>query len=81
MSNCEKEEHKIRQKETFPTILLLCLNQGLLFCLQDVMAMDGVPYDLTERQVYEVGQQVAVALVSLLMLAAFVPSCSICMVG
>lgn len=33
--------------------------------------MDGVPYDLTERQVYEVGQQVAGALVSLLMLAAF----------
>lgn len=32
--------------------------------------MDGVPYDLTERQVYEVGQQVAAALVGLLMLAA-----------
>uniref|UniRef100_A0A8C5X2L3 Serine/threonine/tyrosine kinase 1 n=1 Tax=Malurus cyaneus samueli TaxID=2593467 RepID=A0A8C5X2L3_9PASS len=31
-------------------------------CRKDVMAMDGVPYDLTERQVYEVGQQVASAL-------------------
>ncbi|XP_059702100.1 tyrosine-protein kinase STYK1 isoform X1 [Haemorhous mexicanus] len=31
-------------------------------CRKDVMAMDGVPYDLTERQVYEVGQQVAAAL-------------------
>lgn len=39
--------------------------------------MDGVPYDFTERQVYEVGQQVAAALVSLLMLAAFFPSCLI----
>ncbi|XP_010169890.1 tyrosine-protein kinase STYK1, partial [Antrostomus carolinensis] len=28
----------------------------------DVMTMDGVPYDLTERQVYEVGQQAAAAL-------------------
>lgn len=36
--------------------------------------MDSVPYDLTERQVYEVGQQVAAALVSLLRLAAFFPS-------
>lgn len=41
------------------------------------MAMDGVPYDLTERQVYEVGQQVAAALVSLLMLAVFFPCCLI----
>lgn len=39
--------------------------------------MDGVPYDLTERQVYEVGQQVAAALVSLLMLAVFFPCCLI----
>ncbi|NWW54088.1 STYK1 kinase, partial [Pedionomus torquatus] len=31
-------------------------------CRKDVMTMDGIPYDLTERQVYEVGQQVAVAL-------------------
>ncbi|NXR04459.1 STYK1 kinase, partial [Sagittarius serpentarius] len=31
-------------------------------CRKDVMAMDGIPYDLTERQVYEVGQQVAEAL-------------------
>ncbi|NXE02099.1 STYK1 kinase, partial [Chaetorhynchus papuensis] len=31
-------------------------------CRKDVMAMDGVPYDFTERQVYEVGQQVAAAL-------------------
>ncbi|NWS01045.1 STYK1 kinase, partial [Motacilla alba] len=31
-------------------------------CRKDVMAMDDVPYDLTERQVYEVGQQVAAAL-------------------
>ncbi|NXP38655.1 STYK1 kinase, partial [Leiothrix lutea] len=31
-------------------------------CRKDVMAMDGVPYDLTERQVYEVGQQAAAAL-------------------
>ncbi|NXS10056.1 STYK1 kinase, partial [Neodrepanis coruscans] len=31
-------------------------------CRKDVMAMDGIPYDLTERQVYEVGQQVAAAL-------------------
>ncbi|OWK52847.1 Tyrosine-protein kinase STYK1 [Lonchura striata] len=31
-------------------------------CRKDVMAMDSVPYDLTERQVYEVGQQVAAAL-------------------
>lgn len=38
------------------------------------MAMDGVPYDLTEKQVYEVGQQVAAALVSLLRLVALFPS-------
>ncbi|NXW58759.1 STYK1 kinase, partial [Eurystomus gularis] len=31
-------------------------------CRKDVMTIDGVPYDLTERQVYEVGQQVAAAL-------------------
>ncbi|XP_075581917.1 tyrosine-protein kinase STYK1 [Pelecanus crispus] len=31
-------------------------------CRRDVMTMDGVPYDLTERQVYEIGQQVAAAL-------------------
>ncbi|NXJ98389.1 STYK1 kinase, partial [Corythaixoides concolor] len=31
-------------------------------CRKDVMTMDGLPYDLTERQVYEVGQQVAAAL-------------------
>ncbi|NXS35617.1 STYK1 kinase, partial [Pomatostomus ruficeps] len=31
-------------------------------CRKDVMAMDGVPYDLTERQVYELGQHVAGAL-------------------
>ncbi|NXI77887.1 STYK1 kinase, partial [Rhipidura dahli] len=31
-------------------------------CRKDVMAMDGVPYDFTERQVYEVGQQIAAAL-------------------
>ncbi|XP_058719143.1 tyrosine-protein kinase STYK1-like isoform X2 [Poecile atricapillus] len=31
-------------------------------CRKNVMAMDGVPYDLTERQVYEVGQQVVAAL-------------------
>ncbi|NXI58158.1 STYK1 kinase, partial [Chloroceryle aenea] len=31
-------------------------------CRKDLMTMDGVPYDLTERQVYEVGQQVAAAL-------------------
>ncbi|XP_065531701.1 tyrosine-protein kinase STYK1 [Lathamus discolor] len=31
-------------------------------CRKDVMTMDGVPYDFTERQVYEVGQQVAAAL-------------------
>ncbi|KFW67310.1 Tyrosine-protein kinase STYK1, partial [Pygoscelis adeliae] len=31
-------------------------------CRKDVMKMDGIPYDLTERQVYEVGQQVAAAL-------------------
>ncbi|NWX30328.1 STYK1 kinase, partial [Notiomystis cincta] len=34
----------------------------LWMCRKDVMAMDGVPYDVTERQVYEVGQQVAAAL-------------------
>lgn len=38
------------------------------------MTMDGVPYDFTERQVYEVGQQVAAALVSLLIFTAFLPS-------
>ncbi|KFQ57154.1 Tyrosine-protein kinase STYK1, partial [Nestor notabilis] len=37
----------------------------LWMCRKDVMTMDGVPYDLTERQVYEVGQQVAAALVYL----------------
>ncbi|NXS54293.1 STYK1 kinase, partial [Brachypteracias leptosomus] len=31
-------------------------------CRKDVMTTDGIPYDLTERQVYEVGQQVAAAL-------------------
>ncbi|KAK4830335.1 hypothetical protein QYF61_010099 [Mycteria americana] len=31
-------------------------------CRKDVMIMDGIPYDLTERQVYEIGQQVAAAL-------------------
>ncbi|NXL90626.1 STYK1 kinase, partial [Alectura lathami] len=31
-------------------------------CRKDVMTMDGVPCDFTERQVYEVGQQVAAAL-------------------
>ncbi|NXJ12547.1 STYK1 kinase, partial [Odontophorus gujanensis] len=31
-------------------------------CRKDVMTADGIPYDLTERQVYEVGQQVAAAL-------------------
>ncbi|KAM6136853.1 tyrosine-protein kinase STYK1 [Pterocles gutturalis] len=31
-------------------------------CRKDVMTMDGIPYDLTERQVYEIGQQVAAAL-------------------
>ncbi|XP_015484741.1 tyrosine-protein kinase STYK1 [Parus major] len=31
-------------------------------CRKNVMAMDGVPYDLTERQVYEIGQQVVAAL-------------------
>ncbi|NXQ87922.1 STYK1 kinase, partial [Nyctibius grandis] len=31
-------------------------------CRKDVMTMDDIPYDLTERQVYEVGQQVATAL-------------------
>ncbi|KFP60246.1 Tyrosine-protein kinase STYK1, partial [Cariama cristata] len=31
-------------------------------CRKDVMTVDGIPYDLTERQVYEVGQQVAAAL-------------------
>ncbi|NXX15945.1 STYK1 kinase, partial [Podargus strigoides] len=31
-------------------------------CRKDVMTMDDIPYDLTERQVYEVGQQVAAAL-------------------
>lgn len=49
------------------------------------MTMDGIPYDLTERQVYEVGQQVAAALVSLLTFAAFFPSCligaQVCMVA
>ncbi|NXG71691.1 STYK1 kinase, partial [Baryphthengus martii] len=34
----------------------------LWMCRKDVMTMDGIPYDLTERQVYEVGQQVAAAL-------------------
>lgn len=47
--------------------------------------MDGVPYDLTERQVYEVGQQVAAALVSLLIFTTFFLSCLIatrvCMVA
>lgn len=33
--------------------------------------MDDIPYDLTERQVYEVGLQVAGALVSLLVFTAF----------
>uniref|UniRef100_A0A8C3GDM4 Tyrosine-protein kinase STYK1 n=1 Tax=Cairina moschata TaxID=8855 RepID=A0A8C3GDM4_CAIMO len=31
-------------------------------CRKDVMTTNGIPYDLTERQVYEVGQQVAAAL-------------------
>ncbi|XP_037245141.1 tyrosine-protein kinase STYK1 [Falco biarmicus] len=31
-------------------------------CRKDVVTMDGIPCDLTERQVYEVGQQVAAAL-------------------
>ncbi|XP_047911375.2 tyrosine-protein kinase STYK1 [Anser cygnoides] len=31
-------------------------------CRKDVMTMNGILYDLTERQVYEVGQQVAAAL-------------------
>lgn len=48
------------------------------------MTTNGIPYDLTERQVYEVGQQVAAALVSLLTFAAFFASCliaaQVCMV-
>ncbi|NXE84704.1 STYK1 kinase, partial [Cochlearius cochlearius] len=31
-------------------------------CRKDVMTMHSIPYDLTERQVYEIGQQVAAAL-------------------
>nr|XP_009673665.1 PREDICTED: tyrosine-protein kinase STYK1 [Struthio camelus australis] len=31
-------------------------------CRKDVMTMDSIPYDITERQVYEVGQHVAAAL-------------------
>uniref|UniRef100_A0A8C0INT9 Tyrosine-protein kinase STYK1 n=1 Tax=Chelonoidis abingdonii TaxID=106734 RepID=A0A8C0INT9_CHEAB len=31
-------------------------------CRRDVLTMNGIPYDLTERQVYKVGQQVAAAL-------------------
>nr|XP_006112594.1 tyrosine-protein kinase STYK1 [Pelodiscus sinensis] len=31
-------------------------------CRKDVMTMDNIPYDLTERQVYKIGQQVAAAL-------------------
>ncbi|XP_021250637.1 tyrosine-protein kinase STYK1 isoform X2 [Numida meleagris] len=31
-------------------------------CRKDVMTMDGIPCDFTERQVYEVGQQIAAAL-------------------
>uniref|UniRef100_A0A8D0GRP4 Serine/threonine/tyrosine kinase 1 n=1 Tax=Sphenodon punctatus TaxID=8508 RepID=A0A8D0GRP4_SPHPU len=31
-------------------------------CRRDVMTMDGIPYDLTETQVYNVGQQIASAL-------------------
>ncbi|NXU57105.1 STYK1 kinase, partial [Turnix velox] len=31
-------------------------------CRKDVMTMDDIPYDLTERQVYEIGHQVASAL-------------------
>lgn len=31
-------------------------------CRRDVMTMDGVPFDLTERQVYKIGQQIASAL-------------------
>ncbi|NWU98699.1 STYK1 kinase, partial [Upupa epops] len=34
-------------------------------CRKDVMSVDNIPYDLTERQVYEIGQQVAAALVYL----------------
>ncbi|KYO44670.1 tyrosine-protein kinase STYK1 isoform B [Alligator mississippiensis] len=34
----------------------------LWICRKDVMTMDGIPYDLTEKQVYKVGQQVAAAL-------------------
>ncbi|XP_025047076.1 tyrosine-protein kinase STYK1 isoform X1 [Alligator sinensis] len=34
----------------------------LWICRKDVMTMDGIPYDLTEKQVYQVGQQVAAAL-------------------
>lgn len=36
------------------------------------MTMDGIPYDLTEKQVYKVGQQVAAALVSLSRCGAFI---------
>ncbi|XP_062427038.1 tyrosine-protein kinase STYK1 [Rhea pennata] len=31
-------------------------------CRKDVMTMNGIPFDITERQVYEVGQHVAAAL-------------------
>ncbi|NXE47428.1 STYK1 kinase, partial [Casuarius casuarius] len=31
-------------------------------CRKDVMTMGGIPYDITERQIYEVGQHVAAAL-------------------
>ncbi|KAL8202565.1 UNVERIFIED_CONTAM: hypothetical protein K2H54_018981 [Gekko kuhli] len=31
-------------------------------CRRDVVTMDGLPFDLTERQVYKIGQQIASAL-------------------
>uniref|UniRef100_A0A8C3WH38 Tyrosine-protein kinase STYK1 n=1 Tax=Catagonus wagneri TaxID=51154 RepID=A0A8C3WH38_9CETA len=34
----------------------------LWICRRDVMTMDGLPYDLTEKQIYHIGKQVLLAL-------------------
>ncbi|KAJ8790958.1 hypothetical protein J1605_021052, partial [Eschrichtius robustus] len=34
-------------------------------CRRDVMTMDGLPYDLTEKQIYHIGKQVLLAVVRL----------------
>ncbi|XP_054858728.1 tyrosine-protein kinase STYK1 [Eublepharis macularius] len=50
-----------------PYIILENASNGNLLnflwtCRRDVMTMDGLPFDITERQVYKIGQQIASAL-------------------